>query len=182
MREIETRTLPVLPLTTGVVIPPGVVTLTIETPEAEAALRAASEGAGRVLLVPRIGGRYAAVGTVARVEESGNLPNGAPAVILQALHRATCGAGVPRAEGALWVEARASTNRIPPRPPSRGSELRAVQSSWPSGAARAGSRSCCAPPRTGAGRRLRSWSDLPAERKDDLLECRRRRGADLPAL
>ncbi len=174
MREIETRTLPVLPLTTGVVIPPGVVTLTIETPEAEAALRAASEGAGRVLLVPRIGGRYAAVGTVARVEESGNLPNGAPAVILQALHRATCGAGVPGAEGALWVEARDVDEPEPTEAAlARGRELRAVLSVL---AERRGSRRLPELLRTttdpgaladGFG----SWSDLPAERKVELLEA-----------
>ena len=55
----ETQALPVLPLATGVVLPNTVATLTLETDEARAAVAAANEADGRILLVPRIDGRYA---------------------------------------------------------------------------------------------------------------------------
>ena len=75
MTELHTETLPLLPLTTGVVLPGMVVTLTIESPEAEAAVEAAAHG--ELILVPRIEGRYARVGTIAKVEEEGRV-RGAP--------------------------------------------------------------------------------------------------------
>ena len=50
MTELHTETLPLLPLTTGVVLPGMVVTLTIESPEAEAAVEAAAHG--ELILVP----------------------------------------------------------------------------------------------------------------------------------
>src|SRR3954471_2745600 len=108
------KSLPLLPLTNGVVLPSMVVTLALETDEARAAADAAMNGDRQLLLVPNADGRYARVGTVARVESAGELPNGAAAVILRGLRRARIGAGVPapaeatiggRAGGALWVEA-----------------------------------------------------------------------------
>ena len=101
----DTQALPVLPLATGVVLPNTVATLTLETDEARAAVAAANDGDGRLLLVPRIDGRYARVGTVAVVEESGELPNGLSAAIIRGLHRATLGTGVAGTGTALWVEA-----------------------------------------------------------------------------
>ncbi len=174
MPEIQTRTLPVLPLTAGVVVPPGVVTLTLDTPEAEAAVDAASAADGHLLLVPRLEGRYASVGAVARIEQSGTLPTGAPAVILQATHRATCGAGVAGTGGALWVEAR-DVDDAPPTEAAlaSGRELRAVLSVL---AERRGSRrlpellrGAAEPGALADG--FASWSDLPAERKVELLEA-----------
>ena len=61
MAEIDTQVLPLLPLTTGVVLPGMVVTLTIESPDAAAAIEAAAHG--ELIVVPRIEGRYARVGT-----------------------------------------------------------------------------------------------------------------------
>src|SRR3954467_9807059 len=97
----RTRTLPVLPLDDAVVLP-GMV-LPVETAAADVraavdAARAASRGdtnaAGRtdtaaqplspeVLLVPRLAGHYAAVGTIAVVEQIGRLPGGAPAAVVR---------------------------------------------------------------------------------------------------
>src|SRR3954469_10419968 len=105
------RTLPLLPLNTGVVLPAMVVTLALETDEAKAAAEAALAGDGHLLLVPYADGRYARVGTVARVDSAGELPNGMNALILRGLHRAVLGAAVPApvgaagaAGGALYVE------------------------------------------------------------------------------
>lgn len=66
-----TTTLPVLPLTWGVVLPQMVVTLAIETSEAGTAIDAALAADRRVLLVPRIEGRFARVGGVASIEDVG---------------------------------------------------------------------------------------------------------------
>ena len=65
MPQLDTHVLPLLPLTTGVVLPGMVVTLTIESDEARRAVTAAESSEGELLLVPRIGQRFAQVGTVA---------------------------------------------------------------------------------------------------------------------
>ena len=67
---VETRFLPLLPLSTGVVLPQMVVPLGLESDEAKSAADAARAGDGLLVLVPRIetdGGPtvYAKVGTVA---------------------------------------------------------------------------------------------------------------------
>ena len=107
----NTRQAPVLPLlalTTGVVLPQMVVTLALETDEARtaaAAAEAATGGDRLLLLVPKVDGRYARVGTVARIENAGELPNGVRALVLRGLHRAVVGAGVVGTGAGLWVEA-----------------------------------------------------------------------------
>ena len=58
MAELTSSTLPVLPLTQGVVLPQMVVTIALETAEAKAAAAAAVDG-GQLLLVPQIAGRSA---------------------------------------------------------------------------------------------------------------------------
>ena len=79
MAELDTLTLPVLPLTDDVVLPGMVVTLALETDEARTAAQAAAKAGETLLLVPRqADGRYARVGTVARVENRGKLPGGLP--------------------------------------------------------------------------------------------------------
>ncbi|HYU39083.1 MAG TPA: endopeptidase La [Acidimicrobiia bacterium] len=82
-----------------------VVTLALETDEAKAAADAATVGDGELLLVPRIDGRYARVGTIARVESAGELPNGVRALVLRGVQRATVGVGVAGTSAGLWVEA-----------------------------------------------------------------------------
>src|SRR3954463_5352968 len=102
MTELHTETLPLLPLTTGVVRPGMVVTLTIESPDAAAAIEAAARG--ELMLVPRIDGRYARVGTVAKVEEVGRVRGGAEAAVIRGLHRGVVGVGVPGTGSATWVQ------------------------------------------------------------------------------
>jgi ATP-dependent Lon protease len=101
----RTETLPVLPLTTGVVLPQMVVTLALETDEARAAAAAAMEGDRRVLLVPRVDRSYARVGTVAQIEDAGDLPSGIRALVIRGVQRAVIGAGVPGSGPALRVQA-----------------------------------------------------------------------------
>jgi ATP-dependent Lon protease len=103
--EPNTVSLPLLPTEVGVVLPQMVVTLAPDTDEAKQAIEAASTADGLLLLVPRIDGRYAKVGTVARVDEVGQLPNGQQAVLLRGLSRAVVGTGVAGTGPGLWVQA-----------------------------------------------------------------------------
>ena len=174
MAELNTLALPVLPLTAGVVLPQTVVTLTLDTDEARAAISGAIDGDGRVLLVPRIDGEYAKVGTVAKVEESGELPNGVFAAILRGMHRAHLDAGVIGSGSSLAVVAHEVIDDDPsPRTEELGRELRGALVLL---AERRRSRRLPELLRTttepgaladGYG----SWSDLPSERKLELLEA-----------
>jgi ATP-dependent Lon protease len=104
MAELDTLTLPVLPLTNDVVLPHMVVTLALETDEARAAADAAARANDTLLLVPRqADGHYARVGTIARIENRGNLPGGMPALVIRATTRAEVGVGVVGQTSALWV-------------------------------------------------------------------------------
>jgi ATP-dependent Lon protease len=103
--QLETKILPLLPLQTGVVLPHMVVTLTLESPEAKAAVEAARSAEDTLLLVPRTqGGGYARVGTEAVIEEMGRTPGGVEAVVIRGLHRAVIGSGVAGTGEAVWVQ------------------------------------------------------------------------------
>jgi ATP-dependent Lon protease len=105
MNELDIQALPLLPLTTGVVLPGMVVTLTIESDEARAAVDATAEGDDALLLtVPRVEGRYARVGVVAQIEDVGRMRNGTEAVVIRGLRRASVGLGVPGTGEATWVQ------------------------------------------------------------------------------
>ncbi|MEU8513583.1 endopeptidase La [Kitasatospora sp. NPDC048722] len=102
-------TLPVLPLDDEVVLPGMVVPLDLKDTEVRAAVEAARAAAGgadkpQVLLVPRVDGSYAAVGTLAAVEQVGRLADGDPAALVRAVRRVRIGAGTTGPGAALWVE------------------------------------------------------------------------------
>ncbi|HAM01629.1 MAG TPA: endopeptidase La, partial [Acidimicrobiaceae bacterium] len=99
-----TDTLPLLPLTSGVVLPGMVFTMALETEEAQAAAEAAGQVGGRIVLVPHIDGRYSPVGVVAEIVELGSLPGGPQAMVVHGLERASVGTGVPGSNQALWVQ------------------------------------------------------------------------------
>ena len=100
MATTRELTLPVLPLSNGVVFPHMVVTLRTETEESTTAVAAAEESDGLMLLVSKVNGDYASVGTVAQIRDrdGGN-------VVVEGLARARVGAGRTDEHGALWVEA-----------------------------------------------------------------------------
>ncbi len=165
-------TLPVLPLAGGVVLPQMVVTIALETDEARAAAAAVGDDR-RLLLVPNPDGRYARVGVIARVEDDGALPNGTPALVVRAEHRARLGAGVVGTGAALWLRAEAIDE---PAPSERARQLAAEY--------KAAARSLL---EHLGGRRLAGmlrdlddpaaladsagwWPDLSLERKVELLE------------
>ena len=127
----ETLKLPVLPLTDSVVLPGMVVPVRLDQPEPRSAVDAAQSdlagddadagsaraprGDRRVLLVPRLDGHYASVGTVAVLEQVGRMPTGEPAAVVRAEQRARIGSGVTGPGAALWVEATPI-----PEPPTTG--------------------------------------------------------------
>jgi ATP-dependent Lon protease len=79
------------------------VTIQVTTEEGRIALRAAERSNGLILLVPRLQGRFASVGTIARIQgdEDGH-------VVVSGESRARVGAGSVDEHGALWVEAEES--------------------------------------------------------------------------
>jgi ATP-dependent Lon protease len=103
-RQGSTQNLPLLPLTSGVVLPGMVFTMALESDESKAAVKAAEVAGGHFVLVPHIDGRYATVGVVAEVVEQGELPGGLEAVAVRGVRRATLGTAVPGTGQALWVQ------------------------------------------------------------------------------
>ncbi|MFF5721561.1 endopeptidase La [Streptomyces buecherae] len=109
-------TLPVLPLDDEVVLPGMVVPLDLTDADVRAAVEAAqaaarSSGSGtgsagkpQVLLVPRIEGTYAGVGTLGTVEQVGRLSDGDPGALIRGVHRVRVGAGTTGPGAALWIE------------------------------------------------------------------------------
>jgi ATP-dependent Lon protease len=111
----KTVTLPVLPLDDEVVLPAMVVPLSLSDDEVRAAVDTARTTAPgmlsdnkddkpRVLIVPRLNGKYAAVGTLAMIEQIGRLPGGDPGVVVRGIARVRIGTGTSGPGKALWVE------------------------------------------------------------------------------
>ncbi len=147
-------TLPVLPLDDDVVLPGMVVPLDLTVPEVRAAVEAAEAaravqgnggegdrvpggrpaGKARVLLVPRIDGAYAAVGTLGTVEQIGRLADGDPGAVIRGVTRVRIGAGTTGPGAALWVEGTAIVEPKPAETPGVIAELvkehKALATSW----------------------------------------------------
>jgi ATP-dependent Lon protease len=125
MTDLETRqiTLPLLAVPT-VVLPGTVFTLTLTSDAAAGAVRAAQTGDGRVVLHHDAAGD---IGVVARVPNTGALPNGEMAAIVQAESRARIVARHPGDRGADHVEVTLLPDARPtPRVESAVRELRVV--------------------------------------------------------
>ncbi len=126
--ETTTKLLPVFPLKEAVILPHMLVTTAVDSDEAKAAVEAAKGSDRLLLVVPRVEGRYAKVGTVARLEESGRLPNGLEAAVLQGLHRGVLVSAASEAGGALWIRVNPAPDAQPVSERARelGREYRAV--------------------------------------------------------
>ncbi|MDX3355600.1 endopeptidase La [Streptomyces sp. ME01-24h] len=137
-------TLPVLPLDDAVVLPGMVVPVDLTDAEARAAVeasqaaqRSAQPAPGnkpRVLLVPRVEGDYAGVGTLGTVEQVGRLSDGDPGAVIRAVSRVRIGAGTTGPGGALWVEGTELSEPAPAEAPGTVAELmkeyKALATSW----------------------------------------------------
>ncbi|HZK51677.1 MAG TPA: endopeptidase La [Actinomycetota bacterium] len=100
----EHEVLPLLPLNSGVILPGMVVTVALESDEGRAAVEAAEKTNNRILLVPKVDGRYARVGTIAAVENAGQLVSGVEALVVRGLARGVIGTGVSGTGDAVWVQ------------------------------------------------------------------------------
>src|SRR6266581_4180818 len=124
----ETLSLPVLPLDDSVVLPTMVVPFDTSGAEVRAAIEAAQASAAagpadtkpRVLLVPRLDGKYSAVGTLGVIEQVGRLPSGEPAAVIRGLSRVRVGVGTVGPGAALWVQCTVADE---PEPSARAHEL-----------------------------------------------------------
>jgi ATP-dependent Lon protease len=150
-----------------------VVTLALETDEAKAAADAIGDD-GQLLLVPRVDGRYARVGTIARVESAGELPNGVRALVLRGVQRAVVGVGVAGTASGLWVEAEPvddagePTERVRELARDYRAIVGAIAERLGAGRLREALRGVTDP---GALADTAGWwPDLEAERKVELLE------------
>ncbi|MET8680420.1 endopeptidase La [Streptomyces sp. NPDC004647] len=142
-------TLPVLPLDEEVVLPGMVVPLDLSDTDVRAAVEAAqaaarsggaspSEGRGggkpQVLLVPRVEGTYAAVGTLGAVEQVGRLSDGDPGALIRGVSRVRVGAGTTGPGAALWIEGTLIEEVTPDPLPGSVTELmkeyKALATSW----------------------------------------------------
>jgi ATP-dependent Lon protease len=127
MADLDTQILPLLPLTTGVVLPGMVVTLTLESDEARTAVAAAGAADDTLLLVPKVDERYSRIGTVAKVEDVGRLPSGMEALVIRGVRRAAVGIGVPGTGDATWVQVEPVEEQDPsPRAKELARQYRAV--------------------------------------------------------
>src|ERR1700716_2198130 len=118
MATPKSELLPVLPMDDIVVLPHMSVTLAVEGDDQKAAIEAARQGDRLILLVPRIDGKFGAVGTAARLGESAELPTGAEAFMIRGEYRARLGSGQADIGGALWVQA---DPLLDPEPPTEKS-------------------------------------------------------------
>ncbi|GGP48137.1 endopeptidase La [Saccharothrix coeruleofusca] len=118
----ETLALPLLPLDDVVVLPGMVVPIRLTGSDARAEARAAVEAASaaasddakaRVLLVPRLDGKYAKVGTLAVIEQVGRLSGGERAAVVRGESRVRIGTGTTGPGAALWVEATVADESAP---------------------------------------------------------------------
>ncbi|MEC3996966.1 endopeptidase La [Actinacidiphila sp. DG2A-62] len=132
-------TLPVLPLDDEVVLPGMVVPLDLTDTEVRAAVDAARSAATggekpRVLLVPRIDGEYAGIGTLGTVEQVGRLSDGDPGAVIRGRSRVRIGAGTTGPGGALWVEGAVVEEPAPTEAPGTIAELmkeyKALAAGW----------------------------------------------------
>jgi ATP-dependent Lon protease len=110
----ESLTLPVLPLDDTVLLPGMVVPIRMagtDGAEVRAAVEAAQAGASgadgdkpRVVMVPRLEGKYARAGVLGVVEQVGRMPGGERAAVVRGTQRVRIGAGTTGPGAALWVE------------------------------------------------------------------------------
>ncbi|WP_116200939.1 endopeptidase La [Amycolatopsis circi] len=138
----DPRLLPVLPLDDDVVLPGMVVPLDLGDAETRAAvesaqakspatasfpgIRSGAASKAEVLIVPRVHGEYAELGTVATVERIGRVPGGKSAVLLRGTSRAVVGRIADGPGAARWVHADAAEETSDDRTAQLAAEYKAV--------------------------------------------------------
>jgi len=125
--------LPILPLDDNVVLPGMVVPVPLGETEVRAAVDAARASAQaddknkpEVLLVPRLGGKYAKVGTIGVIEQLGRLPGGEQVAVVRGTNRVRIGSGTTGPGAALWVEATVTDETADEQTPALAREYKAL--------------------------------------------------------
>ena len=130
----ETLTLPVLPLEDAVLLPGMVVPVRLagaDGTEVRAAVEAAQAVADagekpRVVLVPRLDGKYGRVGVLGLVEQVGRLPGGELAAVVRGTKRVRIGAGTTGPGAALWVRVEIASETLDDRAKDLAREYKAL--------------------------------------------------------
>ncbi|MEU3763935.1 endopeptidase La [Amycolatopsis keratiniphila] len=138
----DNRLLPVLPLDDDVVLPGMIVPLDLTDPETRAAvesaqantpaqasfpgIRSSAATKAEVLIVPRVHGEYAELGTIATVERIGRVPGGKTAVLLRGTRRAVVGRIADGPGAARWVHAEVATETTDDNSAKLASEYKSV--------------------------------------------------------
>src|SRR5438105_10848867 len=122
--------LPLLPLDDRVILPHMTVPVAVDSASARAAVLAARQTDGLVVLVPRVDGQYARLGTVAHIEESGRLPDGRQASVFSGQYRGVLSSAAVEREGTLWMTVEpapdAGVEALPPAAENLAREYRAI--------------------------------------------------------
>ncbi|MSQ24509.1 MAG: endopeptidase La [Chloroflexi bacterium] len=122
--------LPLLALDDRVILPHMAVPVALESDAARAAINASRQSSGMVLLVPRIDGRYAKIGTIASIEETGRLPDGREASAIHGLYRGILNGAAVERTGALWITVEPAPDpelaELPGKVKALGNEYRAI--------------------------------------------------------
>ena len=117
--DFSPLSLPLIPLEDALVLPGMALSVDLASPEANAAVDEIGDDR-KVVLVPRVDGRFARIGVIAVLEgEPAMLPGGSRGVTLRALHRAELGRA-EAAGGALRIEV---TERPDPEADEAAQEL-----------------------------------------------------------
>ena len=94
--------LPLLPLDDRVILPHMTVPVAVDSESARAAVLAARQTDGLVVLVPRLDGHYARLGTIAHIEESGRLPDGRQAAVFRGQYRGVLNSAAVERDSPIW--------------------------------------------------------------------------------
>ncbi|KFU82949.1 ATP-dependent Lon protease [Amycolatopsis lurida] len=138
----DNRLLPVLPLDDDVVLPGMIVPLDLADTETRAAvesaqattpaqasfpgIRSSAATKAEVLIVPRVHGEYAGLGTIATVERIGRVPGGKTAVLLRGTRRAVVGHIADGPGAARWVHAEVAAETTDDNSAKLASEYKSV--------------------------------------------------------
>ncbi|WP_037314041.1 endopeptidase La [Amycolatopsis orientalis] len=138
----DNRLLPVLPLDDDVVLPGMIVPLDLADTETRAAvesaqantpaqasfpgIRSSATAKAEVLIVPRVHGEYAELGTIATVERIGRVPGGKTAVLLRGTRRAAVGRIADGPGAARWVHAEVAAETTDDNSAKLASEYKSV--------------------------------------------------------
>ena len=126
-KPANTTTLPVLVLPGAVAFPATVVTITLESPDAQTAASAAADVGGRLVLLPEVDGRSTTVGVIGHIEQTAELPNGTRVAVIRTLQRALVLSETASERSGRWMTVEPLVEPRPtPRNEATARELRAV--------------------------------------------------------